>query len=36
MLIMGIALTLTPFTHGARVAALASLAIGFGNGIGSG
>ena len=36
MLIMGIALTLTPFTHGAVSLLLVSLLIGFGNGIGSG
>ncbi len=36
MTIMGIALLLTPFTHGATTLLLASLAIGFGNGIGSG
>ena len=36
MLIMGAALLLTPFTHGATTLLLASLAIGFGNGIGSG
>lgn len=36
MLIMGVALTLTPFSHGAITLLLASLLIGFGNGIGSG
>ncbi len=36
MTIMGMALLLTPFTHGATTLLLASLAIGFGNGIGSG
>ena len=36
MLIMGAAMTLTPFTHGAVTLLLASLLIGFGNGIGSG
>ncbi|MEO7115944.1 MAG: MFS transporter [Caldimonas sp.] len=36
MLIMGIALVLTPFTHDATTLLLASLLIGFGNGIGSG
>jgi MFS family permease len=36
MTIMGTALLLTPFTHGATTLLLASLAIGFGNGIGSG
>jgi MFS family permease len=36
MLIMGSALLLTPFTHGAAGLLAASLAIGFGNGIGSG
>ena len=36
MLIMGVAMTLTPFTHGAMTLLLASLLIGFGNGIGSG
>jgi MFS family permease len=36
MLIMGVAMTLTPFTHGAVGLLLASLLIGFGNGIGSG
>ena len=36
MLIMGIAMTLTPFTHGAVALLLVSLLIGFGNGIGSG
>lgn len=36
MLIMGVALLLTPFTHGALTLLLAAAAIGFGNGIGSG
>ncbi|MEO6896604.1 MAG: MFS transporter [Caldimonas sp.] len=36
MLIMGIALVATPFTHDATSLLLASLLIGFGNGIGSG
>lgn len=36
MTIMGAALLLTPFTSGATTLLLASLAIGFGNGIGSG
>ena len=36
MVIMGMAMTLTPFTHGALTLLLASLLIGFGNGIGSG
>jgi MFS family permease len=36
MLIMGIAMLLTPFTHSALTLLLASLLIGFGNGIGSG
>lgn len=36
MLIMGVALLLTPFTHGATTLLLAAAAIGFGNGIGSG
>ena len=36
MLIMGVAMLLTPFTHGALTLLLASLLIGFGNGIGSG
>ncbi len=36
MLIMGSALIVTPFTHGAYTLLLASLFIGFGNGIGSG
>ncbi len=36
MAIMGVALLLTPFTHGAYTLLLASLLIGFGNGIGSG
>jgi MFS family permease len=36
MLIMGVAMTLTPFTHSALTLLLASLLIGFGNGIGSG
>jgi MFS family permease len=36
MLIMGIALLLTPLTHGAGTLLMASLLIGFGNGIGSG
>ena len=36
MAIMGTALLLTPFTHGATTLLLASLLIGFGNGIGSG
>ena len=36
MLIMGVAMTLTPFTHSAVTLLLASLLIGFGNGIGSG
>jgi len=36
MLVMGLALLLTPFTHAATGLLVASLAIGFGNGIGSG
>jgi len=36
MIIMGLALLLTPFTHGASTLLLAAAAIGFGNGIGSG
>ena len=36
MLIMGVAMMLTPFTHSALTLLLASLLIGFGNGIGSG
>ena len=36
MLIIGVAMTLTPFTHSATTLLLASLLIGFGNGIGSG
>ncbi|KQW00151.1 MFS transporter [Rhizobacter sp. Root1221] len=36
MVIMGAALLLTPFTHGATTLLLAAMAIGFGNGIGSG
>ena len=36
MVIMGVALLLTPLTHGAIALLLASLLIGFGNGIGSG
>ena len=36
MLIMGIAMTITPLTHSALTLLLASLLIGFGNGIGSG
>ena len=36
MIVMGLAMTLTPFTHGAVTLLLASLLIGFGNGIGSG
>jgi MFS family permease len=36
MLIMGAALLLTPFTHGAWTLLIAAMAIGFGNGIGSG
>ena len=36
MIIMGTALLLTPFTHGAWTLLLAAMAIGFGNGIGSG
>jgi MFS family permease len=36
MLIMGAAMLLTPFTHGATTLLLAAMAIGFGNGIGSG
>jgi len=36
MAIMGVALLLTPFTHGAHTLLMASLLIGFGNGIGSG
>ncbi len=36
MLIMGAALILTPFSHNASTLLLASLLIGFGNGIGSG
>jgi MFS family permease len=36
MAIMGAALLLTPFTHGAQTLLLVALLIGFGNGIGSG
>ena len=36
MVIMGCALLLTPFTHGAGTLLMVSLLIGFGNGIGSG
>ena len=36
MVVMGVALLLTPFTHGAYTLLMASLLIGFGNGIGSG
>ena len=36
MAIMGIALLLVPFTHGATALLMASMLIGFGNGIGSG
>jgi len=36
MLVMGVALLLTPFTHDAWTLLLAASAIGFGNGIGSG
>ncbi|MEO5843479.1 MAG: MFS transporter, partial [Caldimonas sp.] len=36
MLIMGVAMSLTPFTHSAVTLLLVSLLIGFGNGIGSG
>ena len=36
MAIMGVALLLTPFTHGVHTLLMASLLIGFGNGIGSG
>ncbi len=36
MIIMGAALLATPFTHGAGTLLIAALAIGFGNGIGSG
>jgi MFS family permease len=36
MAIMGTALLLTPFTHGAQTLLLVALLIGFGNGIGSG
>ena len=36
MAIMGVALLLTPFTHGATTLLMASMLIGFGNGIGSG
>jgi MFS family permease len=36
MVIMGVALLLTPFTQGATTLMLAAMAIGFGNGIGSG
>ena len=36
MLIIGVAMMLTPFTHSATTLLLASLLIGFGNGIGSG
>ena len=36
MTIMGLALMLTPLTHGAAALLIASLVIGFGNGIGSG
>jgi MFS family permease len=36
MVIMGTALLLMPFTHGAGALLIAAMAIGFGNGIGSG
>lgn len=36
MVVMGVALLLVPFTHGATTLLLAACAIGFGNGIGSG
>jgi MFS family permease len=36
MLIIGVAMMATPFTHSATTLLLASLLIGFGNGIGSG
>jgi len=36
MIIMGVALLLTPFTTGATTLLMAAMAIGFGNGIGSG
>ncbi len=36
MVLMGVALALTPFSHGAGTLLLAALLIGFGNGIGSG
>jgi MFS family permease len=36
MLIIGVAMTITPFTHSAMALLAASLLIGFGNGIGSG
>ena len=36
MLIIGVAMLMTPFTHSAVTLLLASLLIGFGNGIGSG
>ena len=36
MLVMGFALMLTPFTHGATALLVVSLVIGFGNGIGAG
>ena len=36
MVIMGVALLLTPFTHGATTLLLVALVIGFGNGLGSG
>ena len=36
MLIMGVAMLMTPFTHSAVTLLIASLLIGFGNGIGSG
>ena len=36
MIIMGVALLLTPFTSGATTLLIAAMAIGFGNGIGSG
>jgi MFS family permease len=36
MIIMGVALLLTPFTHGATTLLIAASVIGFGNGIGSG
>lgn len=36
MIIMGVALLCTPFTHGASALLLAAAVIGFGNGIGSG